>query len=212
MDHTEDDTLASLDTTGVSYRLLSVAHAGIDALRLTNVGARGANISDVNLSGSTFSDCRLEEVTVVGCNVEGMTINDISVTHALAATFGDVDKNILARNVAMQVMRSLNINKADYAHYQKIGDAVEAICGDWHDAVMGQMDNFTAGKLGELASCWLSRDKWGPLTHLMMGHEEVVGPASYDFRGNDTMVELATMVTLDAILKLMLADHPQYPA
>lgn len=225
---TEDDiTLASLDTTGVSYSMLAVAHAGIKSLHLINVGAKGAQISDVNLSESTFNDCHLGEVVITGCNltnviingcrIEGMTINGVSVTHALAATFGGVDgdtvgKEGLAWRVAEQVMLSLNISKTAYADCTSLREAIEAVCGDWHDAVMGQMDNLSAGKLGELAACWQPANKWTREAQLMMRPDSgrsVAGVASYDFSGQDTLVELATMVVLEAMMKIMLSEFKQ---
>lgn len=212
-----------VETVGVSYDLLSVTHAGIQALRLNNVGARGASVVNVNLSESVFSNCHLGEVVITSCNlsgmiindcnVDGMTINAKSVPHALAATFGGVDivgKEGLAWRVAEQTIQNLNIRKANYADYTSLGEAAEAICGDWHDAVMGQMDRLSAGKLGELAVCWQPADKWTPEAHAVMrppSKRSMSGTASYDFSGQDTLVELATIVVLEAMLRILFSKR-----
>lgn len=214
--------LASMETTGVSYALLSVTSAGIEVLRLNDVGARSARVMNVNLSDGVFHNCHLGDVVIKGCNltnmiidgcrIEGMTINGKSVVHALNATFGGVDivgKEGLAWRVAEQVMRGLNISKTAYADCTSLGEAAEALCGDWHDAVMGQMDNFSAGKLGELAACWQPADKWTPEARAMMrpasGHT-MSGAASYDYSGQDTLIELATMAVLEAMMRIMRGE------
>ncbi len=214
--------LASLETAGVSYSMLAVNNAGIGALHFNNVGARSARVMNVNLSDGIFHNCHLGDVVIKGCNLTnmiiddckmgGMTINGKSVVHALNATFGGVDivgKEGLAWRVAEQVMRGLNISKTAYADCTSLGEAAEALCGDWHDAVMGQMDNFSAGKLGELAACWQPADKWTPEARAMMrpaSGRTMSGAASYDYSGQDTLIELATMAVLEAMMRIMRGE------
>jgi hypothetical protein len=211
-----------VETAGVSYALLSVTSANIAKMGLHDVKAEGALFRNANLRGSIFNDCNLGEVVITGCNLTnmiiddckmgGMTINGKSVVHALNATFGGVDivgKEGLAWRVAEQVMRGLNISKTAYADCTSLGEAAEALCGDWHDAVMGQMDNFSAGKLGELAACWQPADKWTPEARAMMrpaSGRTMSGAASYDYSGQDTLIELATMAVLEAMMRIMRGE------